>query len=827
MNDIPIGYGVAMGWLRDAHLSLRSLLRRPASPAAIVGILALGIGATTATFAVFNTVLFRPMPGVERPSELVTVRLQPRDRSRSFSSFSREHFVAMREADAGLAGLTSEWGADRWVSPPDAAEPELLRVAGVARGYSAVLGLRMRLGRPIGDEEAETPGHRVAVISERLWRNSFGASASVVGQTLSVNDAPFSIVGVVSQYRGWSLVFKYDVWVPIAEWPAIDRRTRADKLWDNGFFDVFGRLRPGVAPETAEPRLGAVFAHVDEVTGTSRKVPLMPVVSRGLENVSQRSLETKLVDIFRVLSIGAFVLLVLACANAANLLVVQSTRRRSELALRTALGGGRWQLMQLLVIEAAEQAVAAGVLGLLFAIVLGGTFRGTPLLPYLPALDEIALDARVLAYCAAVSGLTLLVFGVGPAWLATSVDPRRLLQDSRAVARSTHWLSSGLVAVQVALSLALVVSAVVLYRSLDNLRSQDMGYRSAHVVEFDLETADRGYNASQRARLYQASLDRLRALPGAEHVGFSSPAPLSTSSVRAKVRSWDRQADEPLNGTTAVISPDYFATMSIPLLGGRDFRADEFMNAAPESNSVIVSFGLAQKLFGSAPAVGRRVVLGTGASARAADVIGVVGDVKSAELRADPRLMIYRSNEPDFVFGTILVRSSQSADQAISAVRVAMRDVAPGIPLYDVGTFDADIDHQLVEERVIARLMGLVALLAGVVAVAGLYAIVAHLVTERTRELGIRIALGAAGSAIARLVLRPMIVLTLVGAAIGVGLIFLSARFLAARVYRISPADPATVMVASLALLAAACLAASLPARRATKIDPIKALRTE
>ena len=225
-----------------------------------------------------------------------------------------------------------------------------------------------------------------------------------MGQTLAVNDEPFSVVGVVSQYRGWSLVFKYDVWLPMAEWPAVDRRTTPDKLWDNGFFDVFGRLRPGVAPESVEPRLGAVFAHVDEVAGRARQVPLMPVVSRGLANISQRSIETKLVDIFRVMSLGAFVLLVLACANAANLLVVRSTRRRSELALRTALGGGRWRLMRLLVVEAAELAIAAGVIGLLFAIVLGGTFRGTPLLPYLPALDEIGLDVRVLAFCAVVSG---------------------------------------------------------------------------------------------------------------------------------------------------------------------------------------------------------------------------------------------------------------------------------------------------------------------------------------------------------------------------------------------------------------------------------------
>ena len=825
--DIPIGYRVAMDWLRDARLSFRSLLRRPASSAAIVGILALGVGATTATFAVFNTVLFRPIPGVQNPSELITARVQPRDRSRTFFGFDREHLVEMRAADTGLAGLTAEWRENGWVAASAAKEPTLVGLAGVAREYFAVLGLRMRLGRALDDEEVETPGHRVVVISEHLWQTTFDASPDVVGRTLLLNGEPFDIVGVVAKYRGWSPVFRHDLWLPMAAWPTIDRRTKPDHLWDEGYGDLFGRLRPGMTPEAVEGRLGALFAHVDEVAATRRRVAVMPVVSRGISDIGQQSIEARLFDIFRVLTIGTFVLLALACANAANLLLVRSMKRRHEFALRAALGGGRWRLMRLVVIESAEQAAAAGALGLVVAALFAGTFRGTPLLPYLPALDEIAIDGRVLAFSGFVSALTVLFFGVVPVWLATSVDPRRLLGESRTVTRSAHWLSSALVAVQVALSLAVVVSAGVLYRSLDNLRSQPLGFTPAHVVEFDLNAAERGYDAARRAQLFRETLDRLRAIPGAEHAGFSSPAPLSTNSALANVRAWDRQDNAPIEATAAVVSPDYFQTLAIPILGGRDFRADEFMPSAPESRPVILSAGLAQKLFGATPPVGQRIVLGTAASARAADVVGVVGDVKSARLRADPPLMVYRPSDPTFVSVTMLVRSSQPDDQMISAMRAAMREVSPELPLYDVGSLDHDLDHQLVEERVMARLMGLVAAVAGIIALAGLYAVVAHLVAERTRELGIRIALGAPAPSIRRLVLRPVAVVTIAGAAVGVGLVVASTRLLAARVYHISPFDPATVATAVCALLGAALLAAWRPARRATRIDPTVTLRTE
>jgi predicted permease len=816
------------GWWSDASTSLRALLRRPGSPAAIAGILAVGIGATTATFAVFNTTLFRPIPGVDDPSGIVTVRVQPKDRSRNFSSFSREHFVEMRAADTGLAGLTAEWRGDGWVSASPTAEPELIGLAGVAREYFAVLGLRMRLGRALDDDDVETPGHRVVVISERLWQAQFGQAPDVVGRALLLNGESFTIAGVVSRYRGWSIVFKHDLWLPMAEWPVVDRRTKPEQLWDGGYFAFFGRLRPGLTPEAVEPRLGAVFAHVDEVAGTPRRIALMPVAYRGMVDISQRSIETRLFEIFRVLSLGAFLLLALACANAANLLLVRSAQRRRELALRSALGGGRSRLLRLLVIESAELAAAAGGLGLVIAVLLAATFRGTPLLPYLPALDDIGLDARVLAFAAAISALTVVVFGLVPAWLATSVDPRRLLGDARAITRSTHWLRAGLVAVQVALSLALVVSAVVLYRSLANLRSQDLGFTPAHVVEFDFNAAERGYDATRRAQLYRDVVDRVAAMPGVERAAFSSPAPISTSNAADSARPWEASEATALKVTTGVVSPGYFQTLSIPLLDGRDFRPDEFMRpAASDAIPVVISLGLAQRLFGSGPAVGHRLAVGTGRSARAAEIVGVVGDVKWADLRAEPRPMIYRPTDPDFVFGTVVVRSSQAPGEVIAAVRNAMREIAPNIPLSDVGTLDADLDHQLVEERVIARLMGIVAMVAGLGAVVGLYAVVAHLVAERTRELGIRIALGAPAPSIARIVLRPVVGLTLAGAAIGVALVILSSKLIAARVYHISPTDPITVVGAGVALFGAALVAAWRPARRATKIDPVVALRVE
>jgi predicted permease len=805
--------------------ALRLLARQPWSTAAIVGILALGMGATTATFAVFNAVLFRPLPGVANPDGLVTVRLQPRDRSRSFSSFSHTHLVEMRGADTGLDGLTSEWRGNGWVAN-GSSEPELIDLAGVARRYFDVLGLRMRLGRPLGDDEVETPGHRVVVISEALWRRQFAAAPDAVGRTLLLNGEPFTIAGVVSGYRGWSLVFKTDLWLPMSEWPAVDRRTRLDRLWDDGHFALFGRLGPGSTPESVEPRLATIFADVDVAAGTSRRVPLGPVVSWRLSDLGQQSIENRLRAIYRVIAIGSFVLLLLACANAATLILVRSTRRQGELVLRRALGGSRWRVMQLQLLEAAMSAAAAWGLGLGIAWLLTGVFRGTRLLPYLPNVDAIGFDGRVLLFSGAVSALTVVAFGTFPAWLAASVDPRRLLTNDRAVARPTHRLRAALVAMQFALSLALVVSAAVLFRSFVALRHQDVGFDPAHVVEFGVNPAERGFTTARADVLYRDILDRLSVTPGVEQAAYSSPAPISTSSMGGSIRPAAAGA-RLARATVATISPGYFATLKIPLVDGRDFRGSEFLQPGAAPAVVILGQALARSVFGASPAVGQRIALGAADNAPTAEVIGVAGDVKWADLRAEPRLMVYRPSESDFVWGTILIRSPRPTDEALGLARQVMRDLAPTLPLYDAGTLDGDLDLQLVEERVLARLMGLVAILAGVIAVAGLYAVVAQLVAERTRELGIRIALGAPSPSIAGVVLRPVAALTLGGSILGVGLILASTKLLSARVYQVSPFDPSTIALAVVALVVAALLAAWRPVRRATRIDPASALKVE
>ncbi|MFI5178334.1 MAG: ADOP family duplicated permease [Vicinamibacterales bacterium] len=807
-------------------VGVRLLVRQPWSTAAIVGILALGIGATTAAFAMFNAVLFRPLPGVERPADLVTVRLQPRDRSRNFSSFSRDHFVAMRDADTGLDGLTSEWRGNGWVAN-GAGAPELIDLAGVARGYFAVLGIRMRLGRPPDDDEVETPGHAVAVISEALWRHQFSAAPDVIGGTMSLNGEPFTIVGVAQAYRGWSLVFRTDLWLPMAEWPVVDRRTKIDRLWEGGFFDVFGRRRPGIGIDAVEPRLGAVFAAVDAQAGTSRAAPLMPIVTAGLSQISQGSIESRLRAIYRVLATGTLVLLLLACANAATLVLAQSTRRQAELALRRALGGGRWAVMRLQLVETGSQTLLAWGLGLGVAMLIAALFHGTRLLPYMPSVD-IELDWRVVAFAGAAAAITILAFGLMPAWLAASVDPRRLLTNDRSLTRPTHRLRSTLVALQFALSLALVVSAAVLFRSLLTLRHQDLGFDPRQVVEFDVNPAEHGDTPARTDALYRDVLAHLAGMAGVEHAGFSSPAPISTSSMGAGVRRAGMPDAPVVRATAATVSPEYFATMRIPLLDGRVFRDAEFLRPGETTpTAVILSQALARRLFGDEPPVGREVALGTAANAPTAEIIGVVGDVKWADLRADPRLMMYKPSQPDLVFGTFVIRSSRSADEILRLARGVVRDLAPGLPLYDTGTMDADLDLQLVEERVIARLMGVVAVLAGIIALAGLYAVVAQLVAERTRELGIRIALGAPGRSIAAVVLRPVAALTLTGAVIGVGLVLASTKLLAARVYRVSPTDPWTIALATAALAGATLLAAWRPVRRATRIDPTEALRTE
>jgi len=802
------------------------MTRQPWSAAAIVAILALGVGATTATFAVFNTVLFRPLPGVTDPDRLVTVRLQPRDRSRSFSSFSHAHLVEMRRAGTGLDGLTSEWHGDGWLAS-DSGEPEVVGLAGVAGQYFKVLGLQMRLGRALDDGEVEVPGHRVAVISESLWRHRFAAAPDVVGRTFSLNGEPFAIAGVVSGYRGWSLVFRSDVWLPMAEWPAVDRRTRADRLWEGGHFALFGRLGAGSTPESVGRRLAAIFDHVDAAAGTSRPVPLAPVVSLHLSDIGQPSIETRLLAIYRVIAVASFLLLLLACANAATVILVRSTRRKGELALRRALGGSRWRIMRPELAEAATHTAVAWLLGVGVAWALTALFLGTRLLPYLPNIEAIGFDDRVLLFSGLVSLATVAVFGVLPAWLAASVDPRQLMTSDRATAQRAHRLRFALVAAQFALSLALIVSAAVLFRSLVALREQDLGFDPGHVVEFDLNPAERGYTPARSDTMFRELVDQLSIAPGVDAAAYSSPAPISTNSMGGAVRL--AAAGSPIvRATIATVSPGYFATLRIPFIDGRTFESGEFLRpgaAAPPD--VILGRALARRLFGDQPAVGQRVALGSREDAPPVVVVGVVGDVKWADLRAEPRQMVYKPAQPDLVWGTLLIRSPRPAGEILAATRQIVNGLAPALPLYNTGTLDADLDLQVVEERALARLMGLVAILAGLMAIAGVSTVVAQLVAERTRELGIRVAMGAPASAIAAVVLRPVAALSLAGSIAGIGLILASTKLLAARVYRISAADPVTIALAVVALLAAAAAAAASPIRRALRTEPTVVLRAE
>ena len=805
-------------------LGLRLLNRQPASAGAIVLTLALGIGATTATYAVFNQVLFRPARGVADPASLVTVHLQAVDRSSRYGLFSHAFFVEMQRAATGFSGLTSEQTGNAWVSADPSASAQSVELSGVSRGFFSVLGLRMRLGRSLGDDEVETPGIAVAVISEVLWRRQFAASADVVGQTLYVNRQPFTVAGVVADYRGWSLVFKQDLWIPAAEWQVVDRRTRPTP-YAAGHSSFIGRLAPGRDVRALEGQVASVFKDVDGQLGRTR-FPMSPVVSPGLVDIGRAPLAARLLEIFRVLASGSMLLLLLACANAANLAVVRASRRRRELAVRLALGAGRWRLVGQQIAEAAALAALAWGLGLGVAAILASLFRGARLLPYLPDLEAIAFDWRVLVFSGVACALTTIVFSVLPAWFAASVDPRTSLQVSRGVTGAHHRVRASLVALQFALSLGLVVSAALLTRSLDHLRTQNLGFDPRHVVEFDLNPADGGYDAAGRDRLIADAVTRLGEMAGVDRAGYSSPSPTSTGLGFNTVTALDTTGAMDVRETESVVSPAYFETMKIPLLQGRTFTSGEFLSAPGSAGRVVVlSASLARQLFGDG-GVGRRLAIGTGTSS-SAEVIGIVGDVKSANLRDPPPLRLYKPAGQEFAYGSLLVRSARPAREVVASGMKTLRELAPTLPMSDGTPMADDIDRLLAEERLLAKLMGVVAVIAGVLAIGGLYAVVAFIVAERTRELGIRLALGAQARSIASIVLGRVAWMCAAGTIAGVGLIALSSKLLASRLFGVTATDPATIALAAAALGVAAVAAGWLPARRATRIDPTIALRAE
>lgn len=810
--------------LPDLRYAVRSLRKSPTFTVVASVTLALGLGVTTAGWSLAHWLLLRPVPGVEDPGRVAFVLSASRGSSPlaaaaglrvTWVSYAQHgELTARAPALSGLAGYQ-----DGEVNLGAAgAQPRRANVHYVMPSYFTVLGVRPTLGRPLLPEDDALPeAMPVAVISDQMWAAFFNRDPSVLGKAISVNGRPFAVVGVAPPaFRGTERLRQTDLWLP----GRLEERARL-----GGYYQFVGRLSPEATFAQVEAQLHAGF----EALGESS----YPQVFRGLGvRPAQRSQVTQFV---RLTVAATFLVLLIGCANVANLFLFRGMARRSLTAMQKVLGAGAGALARRHVTEALILALPAALLGLLLASYLVTLFNDARPGRWMEPFGHIPIAWPAVAVGGLLAVISATLAAAAPAAAAIQTDPREAIQGTaRTHAPRAATLRRTLTVIQLGLSLSLLVGALLLLGTLRRLSSIDVGFEPRGVLVLQVAPREVGYSEVQAQRYYRDLLARLQAAPGLGEVAIAWQAPFigltrigpmlphgaSTDSTAFRVRS-------------NAVSPEYFRLLKMQFIEGRNFRSSPFAPESTPRREVILSRSVARRVFGDRPAVGQTVLPRVGGAP--AEVVGVVEDSRWESLEPsglpaeDPRSIIYgsfwtRGGSP---LAAILVRSNLPDAVAVEVTRRAATEADPSLPLYGVTTMSELIQRSLADRILFARVLTALAALAVVLAAIGLYGVIAYGVAAHTREFGIRIALGAEAGAILRLVAREAAVLGGMGVAFGLAGAAALSRLIASRLYGVGALDPATYLFAAGILLVVAVLAALIPARAATRVDPMVALRAE
>jgi putative ABC transport system permease protein len=837
--------------MSDLRFALRQLLKNPGFTIVAVLTLALGIGANTAIFTVINTVLLRSLP-VTNPHELVQVAVGVGSGQPNYT-FSHPSYERLRDNGKSLSGLFAAGGVglkDRLIVPTGgAAETEFVRAQAVSGNFFSVLGTPALLGRTITAEDNRTGDPQaVAVISHHFWQRRFAGDPSVVGRAVTFNDMPFIIVGVMPpQFFGFQPGENPELWWPLQVVPQVDRNSRLERLNSEGqrWLRLMGRLPPGVGRQQAEAELAAVYQRYRDEYLATREVN-WPTAERErflaqkLELLPGHAGWTGLRGQFRgplliLMGVVAVVLLI-ACANVASLLLARAAARQREFSIRNSLGAGRLRLMRQLLTESLLLAALGGLLGILCA--QGGTrlLQVVMELQSDPVSLSIAPDIRVLLFTTAVALGTGLLFGLAPAWHGSRPDLAGALKGSTGGVMGgagRQRLLQGLVVGQVALSLALLVGAGLFVRTLQQLKGLDAGFNRGNVVLFNLDFAERPEPARWTA-FYQDLLKRLEALPGVRSASLFTQGYLSDNSWTDRVSAdgYVAAPGENLDCVGTRVGPEFFATMGTLLLSGREFgpqdeRPLDSVNPGSRGTAVI-SQALARRYFGHANPLGRHIFIEHRPEQKF-EIVGLVPDAKYLSLREEPLPAFYLPffQEPRGPFANFALRTRGDPRATMAGLAGVVREVDHTVRVRDVRTMDDMVNRAVRQERLLAQLGGFFSVFALALACLGLYGVLSFAVVQRTREIGLRVALGAQKSDVLSLVIGKGLRLALAGAAIGlVGGLTLT-RLVSSLLFGVTATDPATFVAVSILLVIVAFLASYIPARRATKVDPMVALRYE
>jgi predicted permease len=808
--------------VRDLRYGVRTLRKSPGFTAVAVLSLALGIGANTAIFSMVDAVLLKMLP-VKSPEQLVTIETSNQRGERGIN-FSYLMFERLRDLPQVFTGvLAAQDGGGRMEMVESAARTEQVEVQLVSGGYFQVLGVNPVIGRTLTEADDQTPGaHPVAVLSYGFWQRRFAGDVSVIGKGIRLKGKPFTIIGVTPpEFFGEAVGRSPDIWAPLMMQPELDRGRSYLGEAGLGWLRMMARLQPGVSEAQAQAslamRLEQIKAEPDNLGRMARHIAKFELSSGGRGLAGFRNQYSKPL---RVLMAVVGLVLLITCANVANLLLARATNRQREVAIRLAIGAGRFRLIRQFLTESALLAGAGGALGLLFA------WWGSRFLLVLVSSDstpipiDVTPNARILGFTILVSFLTALIFGLAPAIAATRQDVNAALKIT-ALARPRLSLSRFLVIAQVALSLLLLTGAGLFVRTLRNLSTLDLGFAAECILQVWIIPQASGYSREQLPDLYRRLLERLNSAPGIQSASMAGHGFRSGDSRTCciSVEGYTNRPGEDRQIHTNRVTTGYFRTMGMPLLFGRDFTLQD----ANRPGIAIINETMARYYFGETNPLGKRfgwgdppqVTFGT-------EIIGVVRDINYGNLREKPPRLIYFPNQG----GDLLVVRAAGPIAALSAtIRHSIQAVDNSLEISDVSTIPQLRHQALVQERLLAQLSGFFGLLALSLACVGLYGVISYDAERRTHEIGIRMALGAQRVHVIRLVMRETMSLIIFGLIAGLGTALATTRLIASMLYGLTPNDPLTLGLAGLSLLTVAALAGYLPARRAARVDPMLALR--
>jgi predicted permease len=831
--------------LQDLRYAIRTLVKNPGFTFVAMLTLALGIGANTAIFSLTDQILLRRLP-VEKPDELVVLRSPGPKNGRVWSdgdgaaSFTYPMYKELRDRNNVFSGLLARFAVTASVA--DDGQTERADGELVSGNYFEVLGVRAALGRVFTEEDDRAPGASpIVILSHGFWTRRFGADAGILNKTLIVNGMPMPIVGVTQPgFNGVQVGQAPDIFIPIT------MKAKMTPNWDglNDHKDywvaILGRLKPGLSPAQAEEAFVPAYRRILEDE--------LPLLGARAADTQQRVLDQKMImdsgakgrpilqretrePILILMGMVGLVLLI-ACANVANLLLARGAARQREIAIRMALGAGRLRLVRQFLVESLVLSFSGGIAGLLIAwwtiSALVGAIPNS-----LGALGLSAeLDPRLLLFTVALSIITGILFGLGPAVRATRLNLESTLREqgtSVSGSPSQVRFRKGLVVSQMVLTTVLLVGAGLFAQSLNNLRRLDLGLRPDNLIAFSIAPELNGYSPQRTVALFDDLRERIAALPGIESVSAAAIPVFtdSNSGSNITVNGYQPQEDEEMTVAQNWVGPGYFSTMGIPLVGGREFTTSD---AAGGPKVAIINATMARRFFADRDPIGERFAFGGGEGTRLdIQIVGVVKDSKHATVRDEAKPFVYIPYAQLSTLGriTFYALTKREVGAVGSELRREVQRLDGNLPVSDLKTLDQQVDESLFTDRFLTFLSMCFALLAAALASLGLYGVMAYTVTRRTREIGIRMALGAGRGTVSWLILREVVILVLVGLLIGLPAAYALGRLTESLLFGVRASEPIVFVAATLLMSCATMMGGYLPARKAASTDPLKALRCE